>query len=103
MNRKQKKWKHVLLTLVLAMLCVAGFNIFSMNRILLDEAQVMGTEIAKRLAALSEKTGMLLMACDRCCIQREIDDKLIAPAGIGCFPNVYTALAGANIDQVITL
>ncbi|MEQ2519916.1 ATP-binding protein [Ruthenibacterium sp. CLA-JM-H11] len=51
MNRKQKKWKHVLLTLVLAMLCVAGFNIFSMNRILLDEAQVMGTEIAKRLAA----------------------------------------------------
>lgn len=32
MNRKQKKWKHVLLTLVLAMLCVAGFNIISFSK-----------------------------------------------------------------------
>ena len=53
--------------------------------------------------ALSEKTGMLLMACDRCCYQRDIADKLIAPAGIGCFPNVYAALAPAGVDQVITL
>lgn len=78
---------------------VAGMMFFFDNCYMLVE----GNDIAKRLAALSEKTGMLLMACDRCCIQREIDDKLIAPAGIGCFPNVYGALAGANIDQVITL
>lgn len=52
---------------------------------------------------MSEKTGMLLMACDRCCYQRDIADKLIAPAGIGCFPNVYAALAPAGVDQVITL
>ena len=32
-----------------------------------------------------------------------IADKLIAPAGIGCFPNVYAALAPAGVDQVITL
>ena len=65
--------------------------------------RVEGSDIAARLSALAEKTGMLLMACDRCCIQREIEDKLVPPAGIGCFPNVYTALAGANVDQVITL
>ena len=86
---------------------VAGMMFFFDNCYMLQE----GNDIAKRLSALADKilgvwrgyTGMLLMACDRCCIQREIDDKLIAPAGIGCFPNVYTALAGANIDQVITL
>lgn len=78
---------------------VAGMMFFFDNCYMLVE----GNDIAKRLAALSEKTGMLLMACDRYCIQREIEDKLVAPAGIGCFPNVYTALAGANIDQVITL
>lgn len=33
----------------------------------------------------------------------DIADKLIAPAGIGCFPNVYAALAPAGVDQVITL
>ena len=70
---------------------VAGMMFFFDNCYMLQE----GNDIAKRLSALAEKTGMLLMACDR--------DKLIAPAGIGCFPNVYTALAGANIDQVITL
>ena len=46
---------------------------------------------------------MILIACDRCCYQREIDKKLIAPAGIGCFPNVYAALGGVGVDQVITL
>lgn len=78
---------------------VAGMMFFFDNCYMLQE----GCDIASRLAALAEKTGMLLMACDRCCIQREIEDKLTAPAGIGCFPNVYTALAGAGIDQVITL
>jgi hypothetical protein len=46
---------------------------------------------------------MLLMGCDRCCYQREIAESLIAPAGIGCFPNVYAALGSVGVDQVITL
>lgn len=78
---------------------VAGMMFFFDNTYMLHK----DCDIAKRLAAISEKTGMLLMACDRCCYQREIDDKLINPAGIGCFPNLYAALGGANIDQVITL
>ena len=62
-----------------------------------------GNDIATRLSKIAEKTGILLMACDRCCILREIDKKLVKPAGIGCFPNVYTALSGVGVDQVITL
>lgn len=78
---------------------VAGMMFFFDNVYMLVE----GCDIASRLQAISEKTGMLLMACDRCCYQRDIADKLIAPAGIGCFPNVYAALAQAGVDQVITL
>ena len=78
---------------------VVGMMFFFDNAYMLVE----DNDIAKRLAALSEKTGMLLMGCDRCCYQREIHDKLISPAGIGCFPNVYAALGGVGVDQVITL
>lgn len=78
---------------------VVGMMFFFDNCYMLVE----GNDIADRLSALAEKTGMLLMACDRCCYQREIDKKLIAPAGIGCFPNVYAALGGVGVDQVITL
>lgn len=78
---------------------VAGMMFFFDNTYMLHQ----DSDIAKRLSAISEKTGMLLMACDRCCYQREIDDKLVNLAGIGCFPNLYAALSGANINQVITL
>ena len=78
---------------------VVGMMFFFDNCYMLVE----GNDIANRLSALAQKTGMLLMACDRCCYQREIDRKLIAPAGIGCFPNVYAALQGVGVDQVITL
>ena len=78
---------------------VAGMVFFFDNKYLLQE----GNPIAERLSKLAEEHGILLMGCDRCCYQREIADKLVSPAGIGCFPNVYAALAGADIDQVITL
>lgn len=78
---------------------VVGMMFFFDNTYMLVE----GNDIANRLSKLAEKTGMLLMACDRCCIQREIDKKLVSPAGIGCFPNVYAALGNVGVDQVITL
>jgi hypothetical protein len=46
---------------------------------------------------------MLLMGCDQCCYQRAIADRLIEGIPIGCFPDLYKALASAKIDQVITL
>lgn len=78
---------------------VAGMMSSSIMHICLLRDQI----LLQDFRPLSEKTGMLLMACDRCCYQRDIADKLIAPAGIGCFPNVYAALAPAGVDQVITL
>ena len=52
---------------------VVGMMFFFDNAYMLVE----GSDIAARLQALSEKTGVLLMACDRCCYQRDIADKLI--------------------------
>ena len=62
-----------------------------------------GTETGRELQELQEKNGMLLMGCDQCVHERNLDGKLIAGATIGCFPNLYAALAGSGLDQVITL
>jgi len=61
------------------------------------------TETAQNLQELHEQTGMLLMAFDQCVHERDLDGKLIPGARIGCFPDVYGALASAGVDQVITL
>ena len=45
----------------------------------------------------------MLMGCDQRCREREIDGKRVEDATIGCFPNLYEALAGNMPDQVITL
>ncbi|MGE5396240.1 MAG: DsrE-related protein SaoD [Chitinophagales bacterium] len=63
-----------------------------------------GTDMGDRLQKLQEKTGMLLMACDQCAIERGIENDLIPGAHIGCFPHLYAALRGVGgVDQVITL
>jgi len=62
-----------------------------------------GTETGKELQELQEKTGMLLMGCDQCIYERGLEGKLIPAAKVGCFPNLYAALSGSGLDQVITL
>jgi hypothetical protein len=78
---------------------VVGMFFFVDNTYLL----VRGNPTGERLARVARKTGMLLMGCDQCCYQREIADKLVEGIPIGCFPDLYRALAGAQLDQVITL
>ncbi|HAG11210.1 MAG TPA: sulfur reduction protein DsrE [Desulfotomaculum sp.] len=78
---------------------VVGMFFFMDNTFFL----VQGTEMGERLQGLHEATGMLLMACDQCAIERHIDDRLIPGAMIGCFPNLYAALSQVELDQVITL
>jgi sulfur relay (sulfurtransferase) complex TusBCD TusD component (DsrE family) len=78
---------------------VVGMFFFEDNNYVL----VNGDPIGERLAAAAKKNGILLMGCDRCCYERGIEDKLVAGATIGCFPNLYKALAGNMPDQVITL
>ncbi len=78
---------------------VVGMFFFEDNNYVL----VKGNPIGERLARVAKEQNMLLMGCDKCCYEREIDDKLVAGAVIGCFPDLYGALAGNMPDQVITL
>jgi len=70
-----------------------------------DNAYVLmeGNPIGERPAIVAAEKGMLVMGCDQCCHEREIDEKLVDGATIGCFPNLYEALSGNPRDQVITL
>jgi hypothetical protein len=78
---------------------VAGMFFFEDNNYVL----LKGNLIGERLARVAKETGMLLMGCDQCCDEREIEDGLVDGAVIGCFPNLYSALSGNMPDQIITL
>ena len=64
-----------------------------------------GNAVAERLKKLLDKGKIkMLMACDQCAYEREIDKSLIDGAGIGCFPDLYGAIGKVGgVDQVITL
>jgi hypothetical protein len=78
---------------------VVGMFFFEDNNYVLVKGDLLG----ERLAKVAAKQNILLMGCDQCCYEREIDDRLVDGAVIGCFPNLYAALAGNMPDQVITL
>jgi len=78
---------------------VVGMFFFEDNNYVLVE----GDPIGRRLAKVANEKGILLMGCDKCCYEREIDGKLVEGAVIGCFPNLYKALSTNMPDQVITL
>jgi len=78
---------------------VVGMFFFEDNNYVL----VKGDPLGERLAQVAKAQGMLLMGCDQCCYEREIDGKLVEGAVIGCFPNLYGALSGNMPDQIITL
>lgn len=61
------------------------------------------TDLGSRLQELNEKQGTILLACDQCVYEREIEDKLIPAAAIGCFPLLYECLSKVELDQVITI
>ncbi len=64
---------------------------------------VKGNPIGERLVEVARKKNILLMACDQCCYERCIADKLFDGVPIGCFPDLYGALSADPPDQVITL
>lgn len=78
---------------------VAGMFFLVDNTVLL----VKGHHVGERLSKISKEKGMLLMACDKCAFDRQIADDLVGSAKLGCFPDLYEALEGAGLDQVITL
>ncbi|MBI3561149.1 MAG: sulfur reduction protein DsrE [Gammaproteobacteria bacterium] len=78
---------------------VVGMFFFEDNNYVL----VKGDPIGERLAKVARQQDILLMGCDQCCYERNIETKLVDGATIGCFPNLYQALAGNMPDQIITL
>lgn len=78
---------------------VVGMMFFADNTFMLTK----GSSVGDRLSKVLEKKKILFMACNICAIERGIDDKLIDGACIGCFPDLYKALEGSGVEQVITL
>ena len=71
-----------------------------------------GDPVGERLGKVARGNGMLLMLCDQCAIERGLatgEPGACKPANtvegvtVGCFPDLYGALAGNPPDQIITL
>ena len=87
---------------------VVGMFFFDDNTYLLRQ----GDPLGERLAVVAAAQGMLLMLCDQCAHERGLAERSgdgYRPSGavggvqVGCFPDLYAALAGNPPDQVITL
>ncbi len=92
---------------------VAGMFFFDDNTFVLRD----GDAVGERLAKVAREKNILLMACDQCAVRRglaegtleqcgsgQVEPKgLVEGARVGCFPQLYEALAGAPPDYVVTL
>ena len=92
---------------------VVGMMFFDDNLYVLRQED----EIGQRLSKVANEKGILLMICDQCAVRRGLADgtfeqcgsgqvtaKNVVPGVVaGCFPQLYSALAGNMPDQVITL
>ncbi|MEX2540750.1 MAG: SaoD/DsrE family protein [Trueperaceae bacterium] len=88
---------------------VVGMFFFDDNTFALRQ----GDPLGERLSKVAREKGILLMLCDQCAQERHLataDGKggLVASGAVegvqvGCFPDLYGALAGNPPDQVITL
>jgi predicted peroxiredoxin len=58
--------------------------------------------LAERLGKLSRERGIYLQACDQCVYMRNLADKLIEEAKIGCFPDFYAKVLD-TVDMIITI
>jgi sulfur relay (sulfurtransferase) complex TusBCD TusD component (DsrE family) len=87
---------------------VVGMFFFDDNNYVLRQ----GDQLGERLSKVAAENGMLLMMCDQCALERGLASGepgdceptgTVAGVTVGCFPDLYAALAGAPPDQVITL
>ncbi|NJO82741.1 MAG: DsrE family protein [Blastochloris sp.] len=71
-----------------------------------------GDPLGERLATVATEQGILLMLCDQCALERGLAEGepgncrpsgTVAGVQVGCFPDLYAALATNPPDQVITL
>jgi sulfur relay (sulfurtransferase) complex TusBCD TusD component (DsrE family) len=87
---------------------VVGMFFFDDNNYVLRR----GDPIGERLAVVAAQQAILLMMCDRCALERGLADgepgackvrDTVPGVTVGCFPDLYEALAANPPDQVITL
>jgi sulfur relay (sulfurtransferase) complex TusBCD TusD component (DsrE family) len=87
---------------------VVGMFFFDDNTYILRQGDPMG----ERLAKVAKDQGMLLMMCDQCALERGLASgeagnatvsDVVSGVQVGCFPDLYQALSGVKLDQVITL
>ena len=100
---------------------VVGMFFFDDNTFVLRR----GDPIGERLAKVAAAKGMLLMMCDMCALERGLAEgeprwcdadgmgrtepgeiavrDTVDGVTVGCFPDLYAALAGNMPDQVVTL
>ncbi len=89
---------------------VVGMMFFDDNNYLLRA----GDPLGERLAKVAADQGILLLMCDSCALQRGLAEGetypgsakpsgTVAGVHVGCFPDLYEALAGNPPDQIITL
>lgn len=87
---------------------VVGMFFFDDNTYLLRE----GDPLGERLSKVAREQGMLLMLCDQCALERGLAEGepgncrptgVVGGVQVGCFPDLYAALASNPPDQVITL
>ena len=89
---------------------VVGMMFFDDNTFILRKGDPMG----ERLAKVAKEKNILLMMCDSCALERGLAEGSPFPGKsqtkdtvegvqVGCFPDLYQALASNPPDQVITL
>lgn len=101
---------------------VVGMFFFDDNTFVLRD----GDPVGERLSKVATERGMLLMMCDMCALERNLAEgeprwcdpatghgrteaaecdvtDTVAGVTVGCFPDLYAALAGNPPDHVITL
>ena len=88
---------------------VVGMFFFDDNTFVLRR----GDPTGERLGTVAREQGMLLMLCDQCAHERHLACRaadgayrpvdVVDGVRVGCFPDLYAALAGNPPDQVITL
>jgi hypothetical protein len=87
---------------------VVGMMFFDDNNYVLRA----GDPLGERLAKVAEEQGILMMMCDQCALERGLAEGVpgdcrpsgtVAGVRVGCFPDLYGALAGNMPDHIITL
>jgi hypothetical protein len=87
---------------------VVGMMFFDDNTYVLRQ----GDPLGERLAKVAREQGILLMLCDQCALEPGLAEGqpgdchvsgTVDGVHVGCFPDLYGALAGAPPDHVITL